>query len=396
MWTSDHDGCYGAGLYGPGEPGDVSVTNADAGRTVTVPLGRHLRVQLNDDWSGPLWSDIDSGPDLHRAYLDVQRPASSAIFTALRPTDGETVTATGATTWTVHVVVPSDPPGSPSPAGTCTPSRVPGSYDGAVALTESDNGRTIEVARGDAVGVFFPGCRGFDFRPAVATGPLVRYRAHGNNPGGASAVFAALADGTGTITSTTDAPCFHASPACAAPQQQWQVTITVVEPCRLSGQPTIQPGSNAQLTGRFKPGATVQVWFRSYGATDFAVRRTLTADTFGNVFADFRTVIDQRWYATSDQGCTTAPGLTQVMPYVTGPAAVHRGATVPVVVRGLAGATVGVWFKRAGGSFSLRRSGRLDSNGTYRTSYVADADYSYYAVTGPNRRTTTQVLTTVT
>jgi hypothetical protein len=394
MWTSNHDGCYAAGL-GPGQPGDVDVTIADNGRTVTVPLGRHLRVQLDNGWYDPVWSDIDAGQALHRAYLDVQRPTSSAIFTALRAVDGEGVTAIGPGTWSVRVVVPAEPAADPAPAGTCTPRRLPSSYAGAVALTEADNGRTIQVARGDAVGVFFPGCRGFDFQPAIATAPLVRYRAHGANPGDASAVFATPSTGTATITATTDGPCFHSDPACLAAQQDWRVTINVFEACTLSGPATAQAGSTSTLAGRFKPGATVQIWFRPYGGTEFAVRRTLTADLAGNVATDFRSVVDQRWYATSDQGCTSAPGLTQISPYVTGPASVRRGDFVRVGVRGPAGAAVGVWFKQAGGQYTLRRTGRLDASGGYATSYIGDADYTYYAVTGPGRRTTTPVLTTV-
>jgi hypothetical protein len=272
--------------------------------------------------------------------------------------------------------------------------RVWGSSDHAVALTEADNGRTIQVNRGDAVGVFFPGCHGFDYRPAVSTAPLHRYRAHGSNPGGAAAVFSTPTTGTATITSTTDGSCFHASPACAAPQQQWQVTVQVVEPCSLDGLASVRAGSETQLVGRFRPAATVQIWFRPYGGTTFTVRRTLTADGDGWVYTSFRSVVDQRWYATSDQGCTSTPGLTQVTPYITGPASVRRGATVPVVVHGPAGATVSAWFQRAGGSYALRRTGRLDANGRYSTSYVGDADYRYYAVTGPDRRTTTAVLTT--
>jgi hypothetical protein len=395
-WASDHDACVGQG-HGPNEPGDVTVTNADAGATVTVPLGKHLRVRLDAGFGGPVWSEIASGGALFRAYLDVQRPVSGAVFTALRATDGETVTATGPTAWSVTVVVPSQPPASDSPTPTCQQQQVPSSYTGAVAVTEADNGMTIQVSRGDAVGVFFAGCRGFDFLPATATAPLQRYRAHGSNPGGASAVFStAGATGTATISSITDAPCFHSSPACAAPQQMWQVTIQVVDPCRLTGEASVPVGTDARLTGRFPAGATVRIWFRPYGGTAFAVRRTLTADAGGNVSTSFRSLVDQRWYATTDQSCTTTPGLTQVKPYVVGPASVRRGATVPVVVHGPAGASVGVWFRRAGGDYALRRTGRLDGYGVYKTSYAGDADYSYYAVTGPDRRTTTAVLTTAT
>jgi hypothetical protein len=393
-WTSDHDACTAGGL-GPAPAGDVSVTAADAGTTVTVPLGHHLRVALNAGDTSPIWNDIDAGPALHRDYLDVQRPWTSAIFAALQATDGEQVIAAeGPTAWSIRVVVPAQQDPSPAPAETCQPQRVWGSSQRAVALTEADNGRTVQVTRGDVVGVFFPGCNGFDFRPAVATAPLHRYRAHGHNPGGAAAVFNTPTTGTATITSTTDAPCFHSAPACAAPQQQWQVTVQVVEPCRLDGLANVPAGSQTQLVGRFTPNANVQIWFRPYGGAAFAVRRTMTADGNGDVFTSFRSTVDQRWYATTDQSCTTAAGLTQVSPYVSGPTSVRRGTTVPVAVHGPAGASVGVWFKRAGGQYSLRRTGRLDGNGGFGTSYVADADYAYYAVTGPDRRTTAPQLTT--
>jgi hypothetical protein len=393
MWWSDHDGCSGGGL-GPPPPGDVAVTKADAGTTVTVPLGQHLRVALDAGNSGTIWTDVDAGPVLHRDFLDVQRPWTSAIFAASQPSDGvDVIAADGPTPWSIHVVVGPEQD-SPTPSQSCPTQRVWGSSEGAVALTDADNGRTIQVSRGDRVGVFFPGCRGFDFRPAVATGVLHRYRAHGSNPGGTSAVFSAVFPGTATITSTTDAPCFHTAPACAAPQEQWQVTVQVVEPCRLDGMASVPIGGETQLVGQFKPGATVQIWFRPYGGTTFVARRMLTADPNGWVYTSFRSLVDQRWYATSDQGCTSAPGLTQVRPYVAGPTSVRRGAAVPLVVHGLAGAPVEVWFRRGSGSYSLRRTGHLDAAGTYRTSYVADADYTYYAVMGRDRRTSDQVLTT--
>ncbi len=373
------------------QPGDVPVTLADNGAIVTVPLGRRLVVTLDAGYSGPVWSEIDAGPALHRALLDVQRPRSSAAFTASRPTSGEQVTATGPSPWSVTVVVP-DGAGTADPA-TCSPRTIPTAYDRLLVLTDADDGRTVQVDRGDTVAVVFAGCRGgFDLRPAVATGPLSRYRARGSNPGGASAIFATSATGTATISSTTDDPCAHLAMPCLAPQRSWHVTVQVTEPCRLTGPADVPAGTDAFLTGRFTPGATVRVAFRPYGGSAFTTRRTLTADAYGFVQTSYRAVVDQRWYATGD-GCTSAAGLTRVTPTVSGPATVRRGASVPVVVRGPAGAAVQMWFRSAGGAYALRRSGRLDAAGTYRTSYVADADQRYYAVTGPDRRVSPPALT---
>ncbi|GAC1611199.1 MAG: hypothetical protein NVS3B26_22500 [Mycobacteriales bacterium] len=399
VFTADHDAC-GGGLPAA-QPGDVTVGLADNGTTVTVPLGARLLVALDAVNGGPVWSEIDSGPALHRAYLDVQRPRTSAVFDASRATAGEQVTATGPVAWSVRVVVPAPSSPSPSPSQSqpptaCAPGRAPAPYGGAVVLTDADNGRTVQVYRGEDVGVFFAGCTGGpDLRPAVATAPLLRYRAQGYNPGAASAVFTASATGTATITSTTDAPCLHTAPACAPPQQQWQATINVVEHCEIVGAARGPAGTEAGLYGRFAPGATVQIWFRPYGATTFTARRTLIADPNGNVLTSYRAVTDQRWYATSSQGCTSAAGLTQVTPRVSGPASATRGTVVPVTVIGPAGATVQVWFNNPGKPYVLRRTGRLDANGVYKTSYVADVDHRYYAVTGPGQRVTAVELTTV-
>lgn len=389
-FTSDHDAC-GGGLPAA-QSGDVTVTNADNGKTITVPLGNRLRVALDAAYDQPVWSDIDA--TLHRSYLDVQRPRSSAVFEALQTTDGTQVTATGATPWSVTVVVPSGQ-ASTSPSEPCQTQVVPAAGNGVVVLSDADNGRTVQVNRGDAVAVFFPGCQGgFDFQPATATAPLQRYRARGRNPGGASAVFSAMATGTSMVTAVSDAACFHSSPACLAAQRNWQVTVQVVEACTLTGPASVPAGSDAWLYGRFAPGATVQVWFRPYGGTTFIARRTLTADSFGTVATSYRAVVDQRWYATSG-GCTSPPGLTRAMPSIQGPATVRRGDVVPLVVRGPAGAAVQIWFASNGSAFAVRRTGHLDAAGVFRSSYAAAAEQRYYAVTGPDRRTTTTASTTL-
>lgn len=379
VW-SDHDACMSPPSP---QPGDVVLREGDAGATVTVPVGGRLFVQLTAGWTARLWTDITGGSALHRTRFDLQRPSTTAVFVPGRVSDGEQVVATdGPSPWSATVVVAaSDPSASPSPA-TCR--RIP--WNGPGTLSDGDDGRTVTVARGDVVVVAFPGCTGVDYQPATAEGPLRRYRASGGNPGAARSIFSAATTGTATVTAESDAACLHTSPACAMAQRAWRVTVQVVEPCVLTADPTTGAGTDVTMYGRFAPGATVQVWFRPYGGTSFTARRTLTADQGGRVQTSYRALADQRWYATSSQGCTTAVGLTRAVPWIDGPVEVRRGTTVRLVVHGPAGQPVQVWFLRAGQGWVLRRSGRLDAAGVYPTSYLGDVDHRWYAVTGPDHR----------
>jgi hypothetical protein len=80
---------------------------------------------------------------------------------------------------------------------------------------------------------------------------------------------------------------------------------------------------------------------------------------------------------------------------VSAPATVAANSTVTITVKGGAGgADVEVWFSRRGDpTFSRRREAKLAADGSYRTSYVANDEYTFFAVSGArsSRRATTRV-----
>jgi hypothetical protein len=394
--TADHAACPGP-RPAP-RPGDVQLTDADSGKTVTVTPGTRVYVDLHPP-SGQIWSDVNAGGSFHRDYLDVQSGISSAVFTAEGTTDGQQIQAQTdiacahseprclppSQQWSVTVVVSgaASPAPSPSPsAEPCTPAPRP--VTNATVLTEASDRTTVQVPRGQPLLVSFAGCSGLDLVAPDGGGPLYRYRVRASNPGGVTAVYRAMALGTTTVSSHSDPPCSHATNPCPTAFRSWTVTVQVVEPCALTGPADVPSGSNVPLAGTAAAGASVQIWFRQRGATDFVVRRTVTAGSDGTFTAQYAGNDDYRWYATSGD-CTTPPGLTQVTSWLIGPRYATRGSVVPISAHGPAGASVALYFRPPGGGFSLGRTGRLDRTGSFRASYVAMTDQRYYAVTGPGR-----------
>jgi hypothetical protein len=362
--------------------------------------------------SGRIWADVAAASALHRMYVGVQSGITSGVFEALAATDGQQITAQADSAcahsdtpcpqaflqWSVTVIVqsPGSPPPTPSGDAEACATRQAPTPNGFTLLTESSNGSTVRVPRGQPVLVNFTGCNGggFDLPPTNVSDVLYRYRVNASNPGGATAVYGTPRLGTATLTSTTDTPCFHTQPRCLAPQQTWSATVEVVEPCQLSGPPVTAAGATVYLTGRVMPNAPVQIWFRQRGQQDFVARRQLTSGGDGSFVTSYIATDDYRRYASSGD-CTTPPALTQATPWLTGPASVPRGSVVQITIHGPATASVALYLRQPGGEFRLARTGPLDGSGTFRTSYVARTDERYYAVTGPDRRATTWVLTQV-
>jgi hypothetical protein len=263
-------------------------------------------------------------------------------------------------------------------------------------LEEKDNGRTVTVNQGAVIHVRFGGScpAGGGYRPPTSAGPLHREAAESYQPGEAYSTFRAIGTSATTITATTDAPCLHAQPRCAIAQAGWTVNIQIVPAgCAMSGPPSAPALTTVLLGGRVPPMGSVQVWFRQRGATEFVLRRQLTASNDGTFSTTFLANDDYRWYASSGN-CTTAPGLTQVTSWTTGPRYAARGSVVPITVHGPAAASVAVYLREPGGTYRLARTGRLDRTGTFRTSYVARTDERYYAVTGPNGRVSAEAVLT--
>jgi hypothetical protein len=147
------------------------------------------------------------------------------------------------------------------------------------------------------------------------------------------------------------------------------------------------------VTGNTSDTGTVTILFRKRGQSAFQARRSLTPAPDGAFSTSFTADDDYRLYASTSR-CDSHPLLVQATPTIAGPATARRGSTVTLTVRALPGTTVRVFFHRAGGSgYAQRRSGTASASGIYTASYTADADYRYYALTGPDGRTSSTGLT---
>jgi hypothetical protein len=155
----------------------------------------------------------------------------------------------------------------------------------------------------------------------------------------------------------------------------------------------VPAGSSVPLTGTASDTSTVTILFRKRGQAQFQARRALTPAPNGAFTTPYRGDDDYRIYAATSR-CDSPPVLVQTAPTVTGPAVVVRGSAATVRVRAAVGVAVVLYFHRAGtAGYALARRGTTGPDGAYATTYRADADYRYYAVTGPDSRRTTAALT---
>jgi hypothetical protein len=162
----------------------------------------------------------------------------------------------------------------------------------------------------------------------------------------------------------------------------------------IAGPALADPMQPTALTGQSSDTGTVTILFRKRGQTQFIARRRLQTDSSGRYATSFRPDDDYRYYAATAR-CDSPAGLTTIQPTVAGPTRVPRGSSVVAKVRSVANVSVAVYFRAAGSSsITLRRTSHTDGVGVYRFSFVADRDYSYYAVTGPGALRTTAQATT--
>jgi hypothetical protein len=164
---------------------------------------------------------------------------------------------------------------------------------------------------------------------------------------------------------------------------------------QLSGPGSVAIGQSVQLVGRTSGPGPVSVLFRRRGEAAFQVRRSVQPDADGRFRAGYVARDDYRVYASTER-CDSAPLLVAVRPVVEGPPTARRDSLVTLTVRTLPGQPVRLAFRRAGErAFVVRRSGTSSASGTWTTTYRADADHRYYAVTGPGTRTSSSGLTQV-
>lgn len=165
-----------------------------------------------------------------------------------------------------------------------------------------------------------------------------------------------------------------------------RVSGSCADVVRLSAPARISVGGVVPVTGRTSASGDVQVAFKRRGEDRYQVRRTIAPATDGTFTASYNAIDDYSLFGTTSR-CDSPAVLVTVVPTITGPPSVERGQLVKLVVRTIPGQPVSIHFRRAGAvSFSVRRYGCADASGVYRTAYLADTDYRYYATSGPDNR----------
>jgi hypothetical protein len=152
-------------------------------------------------------------------------------------------------------------------------------------------------------------------------------------------------------------------------------------------------GATARISGHAPAGYDVTLNLRRRGQTAFTPR-PITVDSEGNWTTVIRADDDYRYYASTSL-CDSRPGLLIVHPTIVGPAVAAKSAIVTLTIHAPAGAPVAVYFRRAGGAFTVRRTGRAAGDGRFLVTYRADRDYRYYAVTSADGRASSAGLTQV-
>lgn len=152
-------------------------------------------------------------------------------------------------------------------------------------------------------------------------------------------------------------------------------------------------GDNVLLTGQRSDTSTVTIKIRQRDHATYTAVPTSAPDGSGAFSGRYRADDDYAAFAAS-QRCDSPVLTVPIRPRISGPATARRGSSVTLTVTGLPGAPVVVYFHRAGTTgFVKRRVTSLSKFGGYSTSYLADADYRYYAVVGNDRRVSNVALT---
>ncbi|WP_433303777.1 cellulose binding domain-containing protein [Actinoplanes sp. CA-030573] len=199
---------------------DVTVTEADSQKTVTLIAGQTLGVSLGAEYLPP----TTSGAALTALSASGGYPTGqplAALYRATTPGTADVTTRSDyaclhttppctvpVRLWTVHVTVVA--------------------ADGqTVTVTAADNQRTVSLHVGDVLVVSLAS----NYVPPKlsATGVLVPRDSTGGYPTDQPLVarYAAAAAGSVTVSTVTDAACNHAPTPCPSPQVPWSVTVSV-------------------------------------------------------------------------------------------------------------------------------------------------------------------------
>ncbi len=207
----------------PPSGADVGVTDADAGRTVTLLVGQTLGVSLPADYR-PATADGSALSQLSNSGGFPTGLPFTALYRAVAPgsvdlssqTDDACLHATPPCAvpialWVVHVRVVD----------------VSNSGGQTVTVTTADNGRALGLRVGDTLVVSLPSQ--YDPPPSNTGGVLVQRDVTGGYPTNQPLVahYLATAPGQADLTTYTDYPCDHDPTPCPGPIMRWTIHLTV-------------------------------------------------------------------------------------------------------------------------------------------------------------------------
>lgn len=201
---------------------DVTVTQADNQRTVTLFVGQTLGIALGPDFV----PTTVSGPALERLSTSGGYPTRQPLAASYRAVAAGSVDITShtdyaclhtsppcalpTTLWTLHVTVVDIPDTGQT-----------------VTLSTADHLSTVRLRVGDTLVVNLPSAY---LPPWVAVGGVVVQRdVAGGYPTGQPLVarYIAAAAGQTDVTSQTDDPCNHLPTPCPSPTMRWTVHLIV-------------------------------------------------------------------------------------------------------------------------------------------------------------------------
>jgi hypothetical protein len=206
----------------PPSDDDVTVTQADNQRTVTLLVGQTLGVALGPDFVTPMVS----GPALARAATSGGYPTGQPLAASYRAVAAGSVDITShtdyaclhtsppcalpITLWTLHVNVVDVPDTGRT-----------------VTVSTADNLSTVNLRLGDTLVVSLPSAY---LSPRVATGGVIVQRdVAGGYPTGQPlfARYLAATPGQTDVSTQTDNPCNHLPTPCPSPTVRWTAHIIV-------------------------------------------------------------------------------------------------------------------------------------------------------------------------
>ncbi len=151
----------------------------------------------------------------------------------------------------------------------------------------------------------------------------------------------------------------------------------------ISAPAAVAKGSTVAIRGTVGPNQHVDIYFHKAGELGYTVRRSLQAGASGAYATSYVASEDQRFYARSE-GLNSPILLVQITSLtISAPLNANQGTTVRITgVVKPAGAIVNIYFHRSTdpvNKYTLRRTLRSTSAGSYTTTFTLDTAYRFYA-----------------